>query len=91
LSKLPENCPVCGEKMEKGYVVSPASAIHWSNEEKWLALKSKNSWRIKDSEIIVGSGFHVIWNVNDMSQSKGYRCPNCKIVLFSYGEEKQKE
>jgi len=91
MPKLPENCPICGEKMEKGYVVCPESGVLWSKEKEWLALKSRKAMRIKDAEIIVGRRFRAIWNVNDMSQSEAYKCPNCKIVLFSYGEEKEKE
>jgi len=39
LSKLPENCPVCGEKMKKGYIAWLDGNIRWSEERaKWTLL-----------------------------------------------------
>ncbi|MEM3040915.1 MAG: PF20097 family protein, partial [Nitrososphaerota archaeon] len=33
MPNLPENCPICGEKMEEGYMLSSGN-IFWSKEKK---------------------------------------------------------
>jgi predicted RNA-binding Zn-ribbon protein involved in translation (DUF1610 family) len=76
LSKLPENCPACGEKMVKGYI-STGQQIGWSNKKPGPVV-------LRGEEIIVGS----LWSG---TRAEAFRCPNCKIVLFSYGEETEKE
>lgn len=75
LLNLPENCPICGRKMEKGNVTCPASAINWSSERK--------SWTQSDTEILARGRFKL-----GFANAEAYRCPNCKIVLFSYEKEK---
>jgi len=66
-----ENCPLCGKKMEKGYV-STQNAIDWGK-------KKTSSWNRKGEEILVGT----IWSGTCV---EGYRCLNCEIVLFHYGK-----
>lgn len=74
MTKLPENCPVCGEKMEKEYVMAIGKGVlvRWRNSEVHRGIEK------------LGSG----WASVDLG---GVRCPNCKIVLFGYGEEQKKE
>jgi len=68
-------CPLCGSKLEKGYVAS--KMISWGNK------KIKN-WSFKglfNGEIIVSRGYpYLIVNV------EAYRCRKCKLVIFRYGE-----
>ena len=71
LSKVPEKCPVCGEKMEKGYVASPIPAINWSKEKK--------DWNLWGSENLI-RGKYQLGN----ACAEAYRCPNCRIVIFNY-------
>lgn len=71
-----ENCPRCGKKMERGYITA-AQLIYWSKEKT-------SRWIRAGDEHLVGSR----WSG---TCSEAYRCPNCKIVLFSYGKETGKE
>jgi len=70
-----EFCPLCGSKMEKGYVAS--KMISWSDKKiKNLSLKG-----LFGGETIVSSGYpYLIVNV------EAYRCKKCKLVIFRYGE-----
>jgi len=75
LANLPENCPICGRKMEKGYVTAFSSPIFWGKE--------KTRWSTWSAEVIAGSRVQMV-NPN----AEGYMCRSCKIVLF-YGEKIQ--
>jgi hypothetical protein len=71
LSKLPENCPICGSKLEKGYVFNPyASSLAWSKEKKRTA-----------AERIVGE--NITWFGYNFVAS---RCPYCMMIFLPYGE-----
>ena len=74
--KLPENCPVCGEKIEKGYV-SATPDVHWS--EKRVTWRF---WRAR-WEALLGGHFYGM-----MLNAKAYRNPNCKIAILSHDEER---
>jgi len=78
LSKVPENCPVCGEKMEKGYIVWGSNSIRWSKKKRRMVL---------GAEPLITRPIPLYSAQN----AEAYRCPNCTIVLFSYGEEKKEE
>ncbi len=74
MSKLPENCPICGKEMKKGYIIA-APAIHWSDKKfKWYSM-GLEEYVIAGSRLGFGVGV------------EAYRCPNCKIALFSYEKE----
>ncbi|MCP8317640.1 MAG: hypothetical protein H3Z51_12400 [archaeon] len=76
MSKIPENCPICGEKTEKGYMICSAAHIGWNKKKKkWYST-------MRGAEIIVWGNAFSFTNV------EAHRCPKCKIVLFSYGEKK---
>jgi len=76
LLDLPENCPICDQKMEKGYVNSGSAGIFWT--------KKKHKGRLPlDAETLVGSR---IFSFSG-GIAEAYRCPNCRIVLFSYEKE----
>ena len=77
LSKLPKDCPVCGAKMEKGYV-SASPDVYWS--EKRVTWRF---WRTRWEPLLGGRFAKWIQPVN----AEAYRCPNCKVVLFSYDEK----
>ena len=79
LSKLPENCPVCGAEMEKGYLVAGGGASVF-----WRKDKLKHLWNIRDNSVIILGNSVVNWSI---PQGEGYRCTNCKLVLFSYEKE----
>lgn len=70
-----EVCPLCGSKLEKGYVAS--KMISWGN-------KKIKTWSFKGlfgGEIIVSRGYpYHITNV------EAWRCKKCKLVIFRYGE-----
>jgi hypothetical protein len=73
--KAIEVCPLCGSKMEKGYVAS--RMISWS-------AKKTSNWSLTglfSGELLVSRGYpYLIVNV------EAYRCRKCKLVLFRYGE-----
>jgi len=73
--KAIEVCPLCGSKMEKGYVAS--KMISWSDKKiKNLSLKG-----LSGGELIVSRGYpYLIVNV------EAYRCRKCRLVIFRYGE-----
>ena len=73
--KIPENCPVCGDKMEKGYV-SATPDVYWSKKKVTLKF-----WRTRWEALLRGHFYGTMVN------AEAYRCPNCKIVTFSYDED----
>ena len=74
MSEISENCPICGKKMEKGYVTGGGPAIFWSEEEK--------KYLTTGAEILLGGRIK-----GTFANAKSYRCPDCKIVIFSYGKD----
>ena len=44
---LPENCPICRKKMEKGYVTAAGPTIFWNEKPK--------EWTTWGAEILVSS------------------------------------
>jgi len=77
LAKLPDNCPVCGNKLERGYV-SASPDIYWSEEK----IKFLGHW-----EALLGGHFGK-WIM--MVNAEASRCPDCKIVLFAYKKEQRR-
>jgi predicted RNA-binding Zn-ribbon protein involved in translation (DUF1610 family) len=74
-----EDCPVCGSKLERGYIASKAIS--------WRDRKISNWWPPKGllaGELIVSGGFpwQKIINV------EAYRCRKCRLIIFRYGEAK---
>ena len=45
MTKLPENCPVCGEKMEKEYVMAIGKGVlvRWRNSEVHRGIEKLGS------------------------------------------------
>jgi len=63
--------------MEKGYV-SATPDIYWSEKKiTWRSVKSR--W-----EALLGGHFRGI-----MVSAEAYRCPSCKILLFSYKKDRE--
>ena len=75
LDKLPDKCPICKENMEKGYVIAAGPAIFWSEKPR--------KWTTIGFERLIVVGHPRISQAN----AEGYRCPKCKIVLFTYEKE----
>ena len=74
--KLPKNCPACGNKMEKGYV-SATPDVYWSKNKVTMKF-----WRAHWQALLKGHFYGIMVN------AEAYRCPNCKIVIFSYDENR---
>jgi hypothetical protein len=70
-----KKCPECGAEMEKGFVVS--RLVAWSD-------KKISNWSLRGvfgGEQVINQGYpYPIANV------EGYRCENCKLIVFKYGE-----
>jgi hypothetical protein len=66
-------CPLCGSKLERGYVAS--KAVAWSD-------KKISNWSLKGlfgGEMIVSRGYpYPVTNV------EAYRCRKCKLIVFEY-------
>ena len=78
--ELLEKCPVCGNRMEKGYVNSGSAGIFWTKE--------KHKWRVPfNVDVLVGRR-NFSWF---MASVEAFRCPNDKIVIFSYEKESKSE
>jgi hypothetical protein len=74
-----EVCPVCGSKLEKGYVAS--KVISWRDRKisNWWEWPPKG---LLSGEVIVSGGFPYMSIIN----VEAYRCKKCKIIIFRYGE-----
>jgi len=70
-----EACPICGSKMEMGYIAS--RMIAWSD-------KKISNWSFKglwSGKIVVSTGYpYLIANV------QASRCKKCKLIIFKYEE-----
>jgi hypothetical protein len=68
-------CPLCGCKLEKGFLSS--KAVSWSNKEI-------SNWSFKGlfgGKLIISRGYpYPIENI------EAFRCKKCKLVIFRYGE-----
>jgi len=75
--KTIEKCPKCGGEMEEGMIradpVSGPINIWWVPPN--VGFLSNQGERI-------GFGFTRV-------EFKGFRCPKCRIVIFSYGKEEE--
>jgi hypothetical protein len=74
LFKLPEDCPFCGEKTEKGYVRA-VTAIGWSEYKSGTVI-------LDNDHILIGDHF-------SSTSVEGRKCPSCKIVLFTYERQRE--
>jgi len=79
LSKLPEKCPVCEKEMEKG--ILRAEGASGVGIVRWFKASEVSNWR---------GGERLKWGFLS-ADFNGVRCKDCKIVLFNYSEESQKE
>jgi hypothetical protein len=77
LSKLPEKCPVCEKEMEIGILRADGT----SPLIRWFKASEVINWM---------GGERLKWGLFS-ADFNGVRCKDCKIILFSYGEERQKE
>jgi len=74
--KLPKRCPICGRKMEEGYLFT-GFRLRWSKDKP-------SFWRRKG---YIQRGVKVIAGHGVLGTSvKASRCPNCEIVIFYYGD-----
>ena len=74
-----EVCPLCGSKMEKGYIAS--RMVSWSD-------KKISKWSIKGlfgKEIIVSGGYP--YNIVNV---EAYRCRKCNLIIFRYEKQNKK-
>ena len=71
------SCPECGKTMEAGYIASSAS-LYW---RKW----NNQNWLLRGNESL--SKTSSVFGINKLS---GFRCGDCEIVLFAYGEARKK-
>jgi hypothetical protein len=84
LPEIPSNCPICGKKMEEGYVFACGSKSGYlccSEEEPhsyWYPMPRK-------SDILLLVSF--LHRDKEHWVRKGLRCQSCKSVLFFYSRE----
>lgn len=64
-----ENCPICGNKMEKGYLNSHWWRIRWSIK--------KIFWMWSGEPL----GKRALWRAPTL---EAVRCKNCRIGIFNY-------
>jgi hypothetical protein len=80
LSKLPENCPVCGGKIENGLL--SAKSKDGTAEMQWRSTGLEGiraRWTsAKPTEILKGFRF---------GDFEAIRCLNCNLVILSYVKE----
>jgi predicted RNA-binding Zn-ribbon protein involved in translation (DUF1610 family) len=68
-----EVCPLCGSKMEKGFI-GVSREIFWSDKKRTIV------WKLPfGNDVIVRAD----WTA---AMREAYRCENCKLVIFRYGE-----
>jgi len=70
-----EACPICGSKMERGYIAS--RMIAWSD-------KKISNWSFKglwSGEIVVSKGYPL-----PIANVEAARCRKCKLIIFKYEE-----
>jgi len=80
LSELPEICPFCGSKLEKGYVFNPwAAGLFWSRKKITFWDREK-IWSVKKLDRLTwDSSWGPIGSIAS-------RCPHCMMVFLPYGE-----
>ena len=71
--KAVEVCPLCGSKMEKGFI-GVWRGIFWSDKKRTVV------WKLPFGEDMI---FRASLK-NPMIEA--YRCKKCKLVIFRYGE-----
>lgn len=76
MSKLPENCPICGKKMKDGSVVE-ASFKFYNPYFQWLYHKYEEEKNFPLKQI---------W-LPDTVNYEGIICDKCEIILFSFNKE----
>ena len=75
MSQMLEYCPICKAKMELGYI-SAVSSIGWSEEKPDpLFLRSED----------------LVGRTGSCTIEVASRCPDCKIVIFSFGTKVERE
>ncbi len=75
-------CPYCNQDMEKGYLVSDATAIAWRKEQYDSArILSKNSDGIQLDRRLMGAA----------RLSNAYCCKSCQKILLDYGVHENNE
>jgi hypothetical protein len=77
---LPDKCPICGSKMEKGFLVSRTS--YWSTKPRKNIL-AYGPWHVfsEEAEVIAKEQLSSLANV------EAHRCKNCKLVIFRYDKQ----
>ena len=70
---LPDKCPICNSKMEKGFIT--ARQIAWNEQ---LGISAKH---FGGGEKIVALSLGALPSVG------AYRCKNCKLVIFRYDKQ----
>lgn len=73
--QLPENCPLCANKMEKGYLYVLGPGVYWARKKQWFPK----------TEHIAGK--FSVWT--NRSIIEACMCRNCKLVSF-YSEGMQR-
>jgi len=76
-----EVCPLCGSKMEKGFItIGGGRPISWSKTPLKSNARSTLLGYPRGLETIVAVSF---WARHSL---QAYRCRKCKIMVFKYGE-----
>jgi len=76
-----ENCPSCGSKMDKGYIIT----LHDPPDQYG---KFQITWKKKKR--IVTEVLIELARPGNLFYHEAYRCQSCKLILFHY-DEKEKE
>jgi transcription initiation factor IIE alpha subunit len=74
-------CPKCGKEMEQGYLQIGSSVglgVFWFDR----LFEHGQQFTAKKKRLM---------SVPAPRNIEGFRCPKCKVVLFEYGAEKQRE
>jgi len=70
---LPDKCPICNSRMEKGFITARQIA---SNEQLGISAK-----HFGGGEKIVPPSLRALPSVG------AYQCKNCKLVIFRYDKQ----
>ncbi len=70
-----KHCPICNEKLEKGYITSQRSIFWDTKRHHWqfftIKEELKSMWEVR------ARNFPTL------------RCHNCRIIISYYGEERR--
>jgi hypothetical protein len=80
-------CLKCGKEMEEGWLVNPYT-IRWSSSMEKPSWAVRKHYDITETEELITPS-DKFWRIQGVA-IRAYRCPDCKIVVFSYGESEKR-